>query len=260
MYYQLGFGRILEQRLLHWGINLRTQPKLNRELAYQGSISGEYSTIDLSSASDSLSVGVLRQILPPQFMRWLMLLRTPSVELPSGDKLRLNMISTMGNGFTFPLETTIFSAVVRAVIKVSGDKPTAGTWSVFGDDIILRTKYTPDCLRLLDLLGFTVNSSKTFVEGPFRESCGRDYYRGVDVRGVYIKSLKSPQDRYVAINKLNDWTATTGISLPSAVQYLLKSVKRALVSPFEGLDAGIQVPISCLTKAYAGLTVVSITP
>jgi len=153
----------------------------------------------------------------------------------------------MGNGFTFPLETIIFCAVVDACYRLSGislDKRGLKNFGVFGDDIICLTSVTQKVFRLLDLLGFKVNASKTFVEGPFRESCGYDWFNGHFVRGVYIKSLETPQDRYVAINMLNNWSAQTGIYLPLSIQYLVGTVRRVLIPPTFGYDQGIHVPLT----------------
>ena len=251
MFYQLGFGRILEKRLRQvYGLDLSVQPDLNRELARQGSINGEYITIDLSSASDSMSYRLLENILPRGFFSWLNILRTPETQLPDGRVIALNMISTMGNGFTFPLQTILFAAMVSVAYKLSGipllrpHKGSTGNFAVFGDDIIVRRETFEKVSRLLDLFGFKMNVSKTFVEGPFRESCGSDFFNGRFVRGVYIKTLRSPQDRYVAINLFNDWTASTGIILPRTVQYLLSSVKRVLIPPFSPYDGGIHCPLS----------------
>lgn len=256
MFFQLGLARLLERRLQQvYAIDLSTQPDFNREMARSGSIDGSYATIDLSSASDSLSIGVLKSILPGGFFSWLMALRTPNTRLPDGRTVQLRMISTMGNGFTFPLETIIFAAVVESAYRVCGitlrrNGKQHGNFAVFGDDIIVDARCAPAVLRLLWLLGFSVNDSKTFVEGPFRESCGADWFLGRPVRGVYIKSLSSMQDRYVAINLLNDWSAQTGISLSRSIQYLLETVKRVLVPPCCGLDAGIHVPLGMAKPSY----------
>lgn len=257
MFYQLGLARVLERRLRQvYAIDLSVQPDLNREMARLGSIDGSYSTIDLSSASDSLSVGVLKAILPRDFFSWLMALRTPSTKLPDGRVVELRMISTMGNGFTFPLETIIFASVVDAAYRVSGLKLQRnsvgrhGNFAVFGDDIIVKKQCFSAVTRLLWLLGFSVNTSKTFFEGPFRESCGADWFLGQPVRGVYIKTLRTLQDRYVAINLLNDWSAQTGISLSRSVGYLLEGVKRLFISPLCGLDQGIHVPLSMADGSF----------
>jgi len=167
--------------------------------------------------------------------------------LPDGSELELNMISTMGNGYTFPLQTMLFAGVIRAACRTANvpfERPFGsklGNFGVYGDDIICRSEILPLVLRLLKLLGFEVNSEKSFIEGPFRESCGGDFYKGHNVRGVFVKRLKYMQDAYVVINALNRWTAQTGIALFQTVQYLmglLDDVNR--VPLHENDDAGIK--------------------
>jgi hypothetical protein len=103
-------------------------------------------------------------------------------------------------------------------------------------------------MRLLDLFGFTVNRDKSFVEGVFRESCGRDYFNGLDIRGVYIKRLDSPESRYVAINNLLIWSSRVGIRLPRVIRRLVASVKWIPIPPAENSDAGIRVPFEMVRE------------
>jgi hypothetical protein len=258
MYFQLGFGSILSSRLEEiWGINLKTQQFKNRELARLGSWTGQFSTIDLSSASDSISLQMLRWLLPPDFLRWLEFMRSPTSKLPDGRRVCLNMVSTMGNGYTFPLQTLIFTAVVMSAFRMDELAPiyprgsSQGNFAVNGDDIVVPTRVTEKVLRLLHLLGFTVNSDKTFVEGPFRESCGGDYFEGRNLRGVFVKRLKDPQDLYSVINQLNLFSTRTGILLPRAVQYLLSKVRFLPVPVWESDDAGIKMPYS-VARRFVG--------
>lgn len=254
MYYQLGLGAVLERRLRGvFGLDLSTQPDLNRELSRIGSINDKYCTIDLASASDSMSLPMLREFLPKNVLSWLEFLRSPFGTYKD-EKVALNMVSTMGNGFTFPLQTTFFACIVSACMRARGiaqyfsysDSRHAGNFAVFGDDIIVDKRVVRDVLRLLTICGFTVNAEKTFVEGPFRESCGHDYFQGHDVRGVYVKSLLTPQARYVAINELNQWSARTGIYLPRTVGYILQSVRRIYIPLHESEDAGIRQHVDLL--------------
>ena len=267
MFLQLGMGGILEDRLASFfGIRLRDQQVINRDLARLGSLYQSYCTIDLKTASDSIATEMLRSALPRDFFSWLELLRSPTCELPDGSRVALNMISTMGNGFTFPLQTMLFASAVTAAARARGfhlERPRADSecsFGVFGDDIIvsMHCHYSQDrkifqnyggvlvqdVLRLLRLMGFTVNSSKSFFEGPFRESCGADFFRGQFVRGAYIKTLKTPQNRFVAINLLNRWSAYTGIPVTRAVTTLSRSVPEFLVPAWESDDSGIKVPFS----------------
>jgi hypothetical protein len=258
MFYQLGFGNILEDRLLdRYGIDLTVQQFKNRELARLGSIDGSVATIDLESASDTISRKMLKEFLPPGFYQVLERYRCASTESDRG-KLDLNMISTMGNGYTFALQTVLFTCAVVACLKVSGIKPIyprgreCGNFGVNGDDIIIPVR--PDLglcptrlvTRLLTLLGFRINGDKSFVEGPFRESCGADFFRGRNIRGVYIKRLEVQQDYFSAINQLNLFSTRTGVLLPHTVQWLLNRCSFTMVPRWENDDSGIKVPYSML--------------
>lgn len=249
MFYQLGFGSILEQRLLEaYGINLATQQLKNRELARQASIFDHLVTIDLSSASDTISLKMLEWALPPDFFRVLKRLRSPLCEIPGMGYQPLNMISTMGNGFTFPLQTMLFSCVVLAAYAAHGVEPRYprgqchGDFGVNGDDIICPKEISRSVMWLLKALGFSVNASKTFVEGPFRESCGGDFFRGVNIRGFYLIRLKSLQDHFVAINQLNLFSTRTGVTVPRTMDLLLRNTRWQPVPFWENDDAGIKVP------------------
>ena len=255
MYFQLGFGSILSSRLEEqFGIRLETQQFKNRELARKGSLDGSYSTIDLSSASDSIGMKMLRECLPRDFMSFLERYRSPSTLLPNGKLHRTNMISTMGNGYTFPLQTVLFTCIVLSAFRLDGMEPIfprgvcEGNFGVNGDDIVVPTRLAGKVLRLLHLLGFTPNKDKTFVEGPFRESCGGDYFLGRNLRGVYVKRLSEPQDYYSVINQLNLFSTRTGIRLSRAVGWLLSKVPFLPVPVWENDDSGIKVPFSAVQK------------
>jgi len=254
MFYQLGVKEILEKRLRSfYHIDLRVQPDNNRELARIGSEYGQLCTIDLSSASDTISLRMIEEFLPHD-VKWLKGLRSRKTQLPDGRWQELHMISSMGNGFTFPLETIIFSAVVSTCYHLLGlpkrHSPEKGplNWACFGDDIIVHKHAYSMVVRLLGILGFQVNVEKTFSEGPFRESCGHDYYYGHNVRPVFIKTLKTQESRWVAINRLNVWSSNQGVSLRNTIRVLLKDLRRLYVPLHESEDAGLRVPFSLLRK------------
>lgn len=300
MFYQLGLGKVMEKRLArYFGLDIRNQQDKNRELARVASVTGDLCTIDLAAASDSVSLKMLEEFLPEDVVQWLKLFRSPTVTLPDGRVEQLYMVSSMGNGFTFPLETILFACVVRAVYTLEGiplrrtacsldqrkltpqnlvrihalkrrfglgfpHDPSQVTWEhgnfgVFGDDIIAETRAARKIIRLLNLLGFKVNSEKSFIEGPFRESCGADFFEGQPVRGVYIKSLRSQASRYVAINRLNEWSAITGFRLRRTIRYLHRHCRKLYVPLGENDDAGIKVPsailskLSCTLRDYPGV-------
>lgn len=254
MFFQLGLAGLLERRLEKlWGINLKTQPFKNRELARRGSLGMGFVTCDLSSASDSLSIKMMKYVLPKHVFDMLMLLRAPSSEI-RGAKHELHMISTMGNGFTFPLQTILFSAIVLTAFYCRSEKvyfprgANQGNWGVFGDDIICPDSIWPDVHRLLELLGFQINHDKTFVKGPFRESCGGDFFMGVDIRGVYVKSLDTQQDLFSIVNECNLFSTRTGVRLPQTVQLLVSKTDRTYVPRWKDSSSGLHVPYSLVEK------------
>lgn len=245
MFFQLGLGEILGTRLRQFfGIDLQVQQENNRRLACRGSLDDSMATLDLESASDSVSLRLCDFAFPEWFNDLLYSLRCPSTRC-RGQEIELNMVSTMGNGYTFALQTMLFCCVVRAAADMLGirlEKPGTdmSNWGVFGDDIIVPSAMARHVFRCLELLGFKVNSQKSFLEGPFRESCGGDYYNGHPVRGIYLKSLLTPQARYVAINQLLEWSAIHGIPLPRSVGYLVDSVREFAIPFHEAPDSGIR--------------------
>lgn len=271
MYLQLGLGEIILKRLKrYFGIDLETQPSVNRYLACLGSDDGRtfgqeanYATIDLKSASDSISLGLAGDCIPPEWLSAILELRSTRTQL-GRDTVELNMVSTMGNGFTFPLQTALFSCIVAACYSlddrsVMGRNPLRaatpenrmGEFSVFGDDIVVKTKYFHRVSRLLEVLGFTVNAAKSFASGGFRESCGHDYYHGYNVRAVYCRKVKTDQDISVLINLLLEWSTRTGISVHNTIELLWSWFrKKPLLVPFdENMDSGVRVPFALINDA-----------
>jgi len=249
MFFQLGLGALIERRLDGlFNLNLSTQPQVNQQLAWLGSLDDQFSTIDLSSASDSISLNLCRAIFPDWFYKTLLELRSPETKIGS-ETVRLDVLSTMGNGFTFPIQTMIFSCLIRAAYRccdIRINDHGLRNWACFGDDLIVDKRAYRSVIRLLGILGFVTNDSKTFYEGRFRESCGADWFYGQPVRGVYIRRLSSPQDIFVAINLLNEWSCLSGIPLNDGIRYLLSGLskkEKSFLVPFdENNDSGIRVP------------------
>lgn len=160
------------------GIDLSNQ-EINSEMARQGSLQGDdpWCTIDLSAASDSLAVEICRELLPSEWFDLLNSLRSKSFSL-DGTTYTFEKFCSMGNGFCFPLETLVFTA---ACVACHAGRPGID-FRVYGDDIIVRRSCAEAVIKLLKYLGFNTNTEKTFLEGPFRESCGKDWFGGIDVR------------------------------------------------------------------------------
>lgn len=194
--YQLGVGKLIRRRLKYTaGIDLRRGQQYHRQAACLASISGHMATIDLSSASDCVAHALVRLLLPPGWFDLLNWLREPFTYVPIGQDesvwWRLEKFSAMGNGFTFELESLLFLALSCAVGGLTPSK----TCLVFGDDIIVPTEQAQDVVSCLEYFGFTPNTRKTFLSGPFRESCGGDFWLGRSVRPYQLENAPTePQD------------------------------------------------------------------
>jgi hypothetical protein len=185
IYAQLGLGAMIRKRLLHIAhIDLADQG-YNQALAREGSIRGFLSTVDLSSASDTLAKEVVRALLPDAWFAALDLCRSKIGEIDDRHFV-YEKFSSMGNGFTFEIETLLFWAFSISACVISGEPEMV---SVYGDDIIVPVGAYETLEEILTFFGFTFNKAKSFQKGPFRESCGKDYYNGYDVRPFLQEEL-----------------------------------------------------------------------
>jgi hypothetical protein len=199
LFYQLGVGRLIRRKLSKSGINLKDGQDIHRRVACEASKRGHMSTLDLSNASDTICKNLVRLLLPHVWFDLLDSLRSPTTEI-NGKRVRLEKFSSMGNGFTFELETLIFLGICCACMESCAIPVSIGTnVLVYGDDIIVPTECSSVVISALRYFGMTTNESKSFVEGPFRESCGGDFFDGVDVRPYFLKEFpREPQD-YIAM-------------------------------------------------------------
>jgi hypothetical protein len=178
-FYQKGIDEELRGFLLKFGIDLSDQ-SLNQRMALLGSLDDSeegFVTIDLRNASNSNAQIPVRYLYPRDWYALFNRTRSHYYEHKGAVKL-YSMLCSMGNGFCFPVETITFASICVAC----GCGRPGVDFSVYGDDIIIRKKYYQKVIAMLSHYGFKVNVDKTFYEGPFRESCGSDWFNGVDVR------------------------------------------------------------------------------
>lgn len=194
MWYQQGFFRSLCRILSDRGLGRRWRPEdqsPNRDLAWEGSIDGSFSTIDLSAASDSVSWALVRSWFRGTCLYpVLAATRSTSVQLPTGETLHMKKFAPMGSALNFPVEVLVFCAITECAIKEVGGDPVTSRYRVYGDDIVVETKYVQAVMDRLKRNGFCVNYQKSFFnqDSPnyFRESCGAEFLDGVDVEPIRL--------------------------------------------------------------------------
>ena len=190
-----------------------TDQSVNQSLAYQSSISKRLSTLDLKDASDRVHLHLVQRIFKNSgILELLEDSRSLSATLPNDQNLVLWKFASMGSALCFPVEACVFYTLIQSAMHmVDGRRPCSRSIenysrkiAVYGDDIIIPVEYTDFVVQYLESYLLKVNVSKSFKEGNFRESCGADYFNGVDVKPVYARQV--PHD--VA----RDWTAETVMS------------------------------------------------
>ena len=196
-FFQKGAGTMIRRRLRREGLLLPDAQQYHGCLAKVASAFPGLVTRDLASASDTIAVELVDALLPPSWSKVLMDFREQLGTLPDGRIIRWEKISSMGNGFTFELETLVFYALVRACCRKDS------LVTVYGDDLMFPGRYSDSVDELLAFCGFEVNRSKSFgLDSDFRESCGGHYWRGLDMKPFYITRM--PQTLGDVINLHND--------------------------------------------------------
>ena len=218
LWLQLGIGRHLKNRLRSIGFPayrpdsreifpgyVLKQPDAqskHKELLF--ACQSKYSTIDLSSASDTIAIELVRAVLPPEWFQLLDDCRSKHTWVPTQGKGKgswrlCEKFSSMGNGFTFELESLIFAVLLSVGFNLT---PGKDLW-IFGDDIILPKQCFDSACSLLTVVGFTPNRRKSYKDGPFYESCGGNVHSGVEVTPLRIKGpIEDAPDVYAFHNAL----------------------------------------------------------
>lgn len=179
---------------------------LNRELARKGSLDGSLATLDLSEASDRVAVEVVEYLFGdyPSLQQALLDSRSTHATLPDGRTIALSKFASMGSATCFPVESIVFATIaIDAVVRqltahesrvALGELPNhprsgwlARELRVFGDDIVVPTRYVHNVISRLVEFSAKPNATKSFWNGKFRESCGGDYYAGSDVKVIRLR-------------------------------------------------------------------------
>lgn len=252
MFFQKGIGGLIRDRILmRLGVDLNTLDRTNRRLAQQASRDGSMATLDVSGASDSISLRLCEILLPEDWMLEINRTRSAIVSI-DGRLVPLEKVSSMGNGFTWELESLIFLALAWASCPADKRRPGRDVMS-YGDDIIVPTEAASRVIETLTFCGFKINRGKSFTEGPFRESCGGDFFEGHDITPFRIsKEISSITDLYWLANAIRRQHARYSETSPghqaalwSTYELIVSLIPRRLRLPIpEGIgDVGLVVSL-----------------
>lgn len=176
-----------------------TDQRPNQVLAQIGSLYGELATLDLKEASDRVSDRHVVTMLSrfPALQRAVAAVRSTKAVMPDGSIVTLVKFASMGSALTFPVEAMVFLTMIFIGVEQELDRPLtrgdihalSGKVRVYGDDLIVPVEYVHSTIRVLESFGYRVNSSKSFWNGKFRESCGKDFFDGADVTLTRVRRV-----------------------------------------------------------------------
>ncbi len=169
----------------------------NQQMAREGSFFGNLATLDLSEASDRVSNQLVRAMFAtfPNLAEGVDACRSRKADVPGHGVIRLAKFASMGSALCFPIEAIVFTTVVFLGIQKALRRPLSrrdfksfiGRVRIYGDDIIVPADTVHHVVSELETFGFRVNAGKSFWDGKFRESCGKEFYNGVDVSVTRVR-------------------------------------------------------------------------
>jgi len=173
------YDRIQSHPLTKGFVNF-TDQTVNGRLALEGSLSRVYSTLDLKDASDRVSLALVECVFPERILTWLKASRSSATMLPNGKIFEYSKFAPMGSALCFP----VLALVVWAALKASDVDA-----YVYGDDVVVPTDKVGIAIVALERVGLRLNKDKCCTTGFFRESCGVDAYKGIDVTPLKFKAV-----------------------------------------------------------------------
>jgi hypothetical protein len=192
-YIQQGLARKimthLESHKLTKGYVNFSDQSTNQQLAIESSIHHAFATLDLKDASDRVSLDLVRKLIPKDLLPYVEAVRSYATELPNGVILPLAKHAPMGSAMCFPIMSVLlWSICVSIASKTHGLEYALSSVFVYGDDLIVPTTLVDEVVEGLTSVGLLVNTSKSFYRGDFRESCGVDAFKGIDVTPIRIST------------------------------------------------------------------------
>lgn len=250
LFYSHGYGTIVTEKLKESGLNIRTLQSRHRKLVEEFSRTGSHATGDLSKASESVTKVHLNWVLPRDWYVGLKPILTHQLQY-DGKEAYTASVLPMGNGATFPLETLVFYCITRAIGTLSRVN---GIYSVYGDDLIFPSPLYPYLQHVFSDLGFVLNTDKTHAVGNFRESCGADFFHGVDVRPFSLQGQHQtlPRSQYICFlyKVYNGLRRRWGTCLTGTIYFILREIaltgcQLMRVPPSYPDTAGVHVDSPC---------------
>ena len=248
------YKRIEEDSLTRNSVRF-TRQEPNQSLAHRGSIDRRTATLDLKDASDRVHLHLVQRIFKTSgALQYLEDARSLHATLPSGKNLLLWKYASMGSALCFPVEACVFYTLIQSAMHIQdGIRPSSRSIrrfsrkiDVYGDDIVVPVEYTDSVVSYLESYLLKVNVSKSFKDGYFRESCGADFYKGIDVKPIYARTIPFDDRRRWGAAELISWNATADLFylkgkwiVAQAIRDMLRRVVKQSIPRARNFGAGL---------------------
>lgn len=204
----------------------------NEDKCIVGSATGEYATIDLSGASDSIGKAFASRVLPVSLLRELYPHQGRYLRRGK-DEVRCGIHATSGSPDTFGT----LGIICLAVCIVGTDMTSVFygrkllTPVIFGDDCVVDARAYECICNVFERLGFVINKDKSYTsDSCYRESCGAEGVLGYDISTSYW-----PRKEFNFYNKRAEMV-TSLVSLQHKLFYLSWEAQRFLAGMIRQLS------------------------
>lgn len=202
---------------------------VNQRMAIEASLYQEFSTIDLSEASDRISLRLVYAIFSgSKLLEPLLATRSAKTILPDGSILPLWKFAPMGSALCFTVLSWCLYSIVYSVLLLEGLAPSEARTSVYvyGDDLVIPSAYADKIIDRLETFGLKVNRDKSFINSRFAESCGVDAISGNNVTPVRLRKCPSKKDPSTLISIVQTANQLAATGCFSSAEYLYSHWER----------------------------------
>jgi hypothetical protein len=248
------YARLENDSLTRHSIRFSRQEP-NQRLAYSSSIDRRLATLDLKDASDRVHLHLVQRIFKTSgLLEYLEDARSLHATLPNGRNIVLFKYASMGSALCFPVEAMVFYTLIQSAMhQLDGRRPSSRSIreysrqiDIYGDDIIIPVEYTDVVVKYLESYALKVNINKSFRFSNFRESCGADFYNGVQVNPVYARTVPHDDSRHWGAEEVMSWNATADLFymrgmwiVAQEIRTLLSRVVRRTIPKARKLGSGL---------------------
>jgi hypothetical protein len=197
----------------------------NATACAKASIDGLIASLDQTSASDTITWGMIASWFPNDVVNYMRAVRPKYVVYDGNTRARMEMAFSSGHALTATVQTIVFFAIDLAVTELVAsflgkEVDPESEIIVYNDDQLVPS-YAAEAIRdAHKSFGLITNMEKSYWNGRYREACGEEMLDGISVSHTYFPRKTfdwgNLPETYSALVELQ------GKMNPSAARYLAR--------------------------------------